>query len=108
MKCETTNVKALISNFSRLTFHVTTDDSRFIKPILLSNTYIKNMKRIIFIAIILMLSVSGFAQADTTKPNEPDTIKVGNFIIIKKDKKTNNYDTTKNFSTPQPFNQSTF
>lgn len=53
------------------------------------------MKRIIFIVIVLMLSVSGFAQTDTIKPNEPDTIKVGNFIIIKKDKKTNNNDTTK-------------
>ena len=41
-----------------------------------------------------MLAVSGFAQTDTTKPNQPDTIKVGNFIIIKKEKKTNSYDTT--------------
>jgi hypothetical protein len=53
------------------------------------------MKRIIFIATILILSVPGFSQTDTTKPNEPDTIKVGNFIIIKKDKKTNSYDTAK-------------
>ena len=41
-----------------------------------------------------MLAVSGFAQTDTTKPNQPDTIKVGNFIIIKKEKKSNSYDTT--------------
>src|SRR5215813_15397596 len=54
------------------------------------------MKRVIYTAAALVLAVSGFAQTDTTKPktNEPDTIKVGNFIIVKKDKKTNTYDTT--------------
>jgi hypothetical protein len=51
------------------------------------------MKSIITVAA-LMLAVSGFAQLDTTRPNQPDTIKVGNFIIIKKEKKTNNYDTS--------------
>ena len=51
------------------------------------------MKSIITVAA-LMLTVSGFAQSDTTRPNQPDTIKVGNFIIIKKEKKTNNYDTS--------------
>ena len=34
-----------------------------------------------------------FAQADTTKPNEPDTIKVGNFVIIKKNKSKTTADT---------------
>lgn len=52
------------------------------------------MKSVIYTIAAVMLAVSGFAQADTTKPNQPDTIKVGNFIIIKKEKKTNNYDTT--------------
>lgn len=51
------------------------------------------MKSIITVAA-LMLTVSGFAQSDTARPNQPDTIKVGNFIIIKKEKKTNNYDTS--------------
>ena len=52
------------------------------------------MKSVIFTLAALMLAVSGFAQSDTTRPNQPDTIKVGNFIIIKKEKKTNNYDTS--------------
>ena len=45
----------------------------------------KNMKRVIYTVAALMLTVSGFAQKDTTKPNEPDTIKVGNFVIVKKE-----------------------
>ena len=53
------------------------------------------MKSVINTAVALLLTVSGFAQKDTTKPKEPDTIKVGNFIIIKKDKKANSYDTSK-------------
>ena len=52
------------------------------------------MKSVIYTVAAVMLAVSGFAQTDTTKPNQPDTVKVGNFIIIKKEKKTNNYDTT--------------
>src|SRR5690349_17874682 len=52
------------------------------------------MKSVIYTVAAVLLAVSGFAQSDTTKPNQPDTIKVGNFIIVKKDKKTNNYDTT--------------
>jgi hypothetical protein len=52
------------------------------------------MKSVIYTIAALMLAVSGFAQTDTIKPNEPDTIKVGNFIIVKKDKKNNTYDTT--------------
>lgn len=53
------------------------------------------MKTVIFTIAALMLAATGFAQSDTSKPNQPDTIKVGNFIIIKKEKKTNtnNYDT---------------
>jgi len=53
------------------------------------------MKSVINTAVALLLTVLGFAQKDTTKPKEPDTIKVGNFIIIKKDKKANSYDTSK-------------
>jgi hypothetical protein len=44
------------------------------------------MKRVIYSAAFLLLSGGTFAQADTTKPHEPDTIRVGNFVIIKKDK----------------------
>lgn len=44
----------------------------------------------------LLLTASGFAQADTTKKNEPDTIKVGNFVIIKKNKDGNSADTSSN------------
>jgi hypothetical protein len=52
------------------------------------------MKSVIYTIAALLLTVSGFAQTDTTKPNQPDTIKAGNFIIIKKDKKTESHDTT--------------
>src|SRR4030095_4531714 len=52
------------------------------------------MKRVIYTVAALMLTVSGFAQKDTTKPSEPDTIKVGNFVIIKKNKSSNTYDTS--------------
>lgn len=52
------------------------------------------MKRVIYVAAALLLTVSGFAQKDSTRPNEPDTIKVGNFIIIKKNKSTHNSDTS--------------
>src|SRR5437870_1023009 len=44
------------------------------------------MKRVIYSAAFLLLTLSGFAQSDTTRPGEPDTIKVGNFIIVKKNK----------------------
>ena len=44
------------------------------------------MKRVIYSAAFLLLALSGFAQSDTTRPGEPDTVKVGNFIIIKKNK----------------------
>ena len=44
------------------------------------------MKRVIYSAAFFLLTLQGFAQSDTTRPNEPDTIKVGNFIIIKKNK----------------------
>ena len=52
------------------------------------------MKRVIFTTAVLLLAVSGFAQKDTTTPKEPDTIKVGNFIIVKKEKKSNAVDTS--------------
>jgi len=45
------------------------------------------MKQLAFaIMAILCLQIT-YAQSDTIPPNQPDTIKVGNFIIIKKDKK---------------------
>lgn len=40
--------------------------------------------KLAFLAAILLFSVSAFSQTDTTKKNMPDTIKVGNFVIIKK------------------------
>lgn len=41
-------------------------------------------------AILAMLCLQTTrAQSDTTVPNQPDTVKVGNFIIIKKNKKSN-------------------
>ncbi len=46
------------------------------------------MKRVIYSAAFLLLALSGFAQSDTTRPGEPDTVKVGNFIIVKKKGKT--------------------
>src|SRR5690349_21291239 len=52
------------------------------------------MKRVIYVVAALMLTVSGFAQTDTTKPPEPDTIKVGNFVIVKKNKSPNTADTS--------------
>ncbi|QEC67398.1 outer membrane beta-barrel protein [Panacibacter ginsenosidivorans] len=51
------------------------------------------MKSVIYTAAFLLLAFQSFAQADTTRPNEPDTIKVGNFIIIKKNKSKNAPDT---------------
>lgn len=42
------------------------------------------MKRIIYVLAVVLFSQPIFAQTDTLKQNEPDTIKVGNFIIIKK------------------------
>ncbi len=57
------------------------------------------MKSVIYTIAALMLVVSGFAQQDTTKPNEPDTIKVGNFVIIKKNKSSNTHDTSNQSNT---------
>ncbi len=47
------------------------------------------MKRALYALAVLLLTVPGFAQNDTTRSNEPDTIKVGNFVIIKKNKGSN-------------------
>jgi len=44
------------------------------------------MKRTLVAAIALLVAVSGFAQTDTTKSSS-DTVRVGNFIIVKKAKK---------------------
>ncbi len=44
------------------------------------------MKRIFTLSIILCTVLAGFAQKDTTgkKSDEPDTIKVGGMIIIRR------------------------
>ena len=41
------------------------------------------MKRLFTLALVLFIVMTGFAQADTTRKNEPDTIKVGGMIIIR-------------------------
>ena len=46
------------------------------------------MKRILVAVAILMATVEGFAQTDTTKNSKEDTVQVGNFVIIKKPKKS--------------------
>lgn len=44
------------------------------------------MKRITLLAVAIMAAVAGFAQKDTTKNKDADTIRIGNIIIIKKNK----------------------
>lgn len=54
------------------------------------------MKQLHLLAAMLLATIIGFSQADSTKKNNvPDTIKVGNFIIIKKNK-TGEVDSTYN------------
>jgi hypothetical protein len=54
------------------------------------------MKQFNVLAAMLLVTTIGFSQTDTTqKTDAPDTIKVGNFVIIKKNK-TNSQDTTYN------------
>lgn len=43
------------------------------------------MKRLLYVAAVFLIAGKGFAQTDTTHINS-DTVKVGNFIIIKKNK----------------------
>lgn len=73
------------------------------------------MKRLFTLALVLCLALTGFTQVDTTKKDQPDTIKVGGMIIIRNhdgkndgdnDKKDDNinigrrkYDKTSNVST---------
>lgn len=45
------------------------------------------MKQLAFAIVAILCLQTTYAQSDTIPPNQPDTIKVGNFIIIKKDKK---------------------
>ena len=56
------------------------------------------MKKLILIAAAAMLyACPTFSQADSTQKNQPDTIHVGNFIIIKKNRsRQQNTDTTYN------------
>ena len=58
------------------------------------------MKRVIYSAVFLLLASTGFAQTDTSRSNEPDTIKVGNFIIVKKNKSRSNSTSSTADSTP--------
>ncbi|MFL9482138.1 outer membrane beta-barrel protein [Chitinophagaceae bacterium LWZ2-11] len=51
------------------------------------------MKRLACITVALTAALTGFAQKDSTaKENVPDTIKVGNFVIIKQNKGGNKND----------------
>ncbi len=45
------------------------------------------MNRLFLSMAILLLSYTAFSQEDTTAKNKNDTVRVGNFIIIKKNKK---------------------
>lgn len=47
-------------------------------------------------AAAMLLACSGYAQQDTTGNNKPDTIHVGNFIIIKKNKNARNTNNNNN------------
>jgi hypothetical protein len=46
----------------------------------------KKMSRIILLISFVCLAVNGFSQKDSATKNQPDTIVVGKFIIIKKNK----------------------
>lgn len=51
------------------------------------------MKRILLSGITLLYAAISFAQSDTTRNNNGDTVRVGNFIIIRNNKDGNtNYD----------------
>ena len=56
------------------------------------------MKKLFTLALVLCLALAGFAQVDSTKKNEPDTIKVGGMIIIRNhgDKNESNEDKDNN------------
>ena len=58
------------------------------------------MKYFNLLAAMLLVTTISFSQSDTTKKNDvPDTIKVGNFVIIKKNKSGNTDSTFKNNKT---------
>jgi hypothetical protein len=50
------------------------------------------MKRTVLIATIMMVALNSFAQKDSTKSEKGDTVQVGNFVIIKKPKKSGETD----------------
>ncbi len=52
------------------------------------------MKRLLAGMVAVLLTLQGIAQTDTTKKEEPDTIHVGNFIIIQKNKGKSSYDSS--------------
>ena len=51
------------------------------------------MNRIVLAVTGILLTISGFAQTDTTNNDQGDTIHVGNFVIIKKNKGKSGNDT---------------
>jgi hypothetical protein len=51
------------------------------------------MKRLVIITAVLLITLTGFSQTDTTAKST-DTVKVGNFIIIKKNKSNTGPDIT--------------
>lgn len=56
------------------------------------------MNKFLLIAAALLYVQIGFAQTDSTKTNKPDTIRVGNFIIVKKNKQRNSEKDTANLN----------
>ncbi len=44
------------------------------------------MNRTVIVLAAMLLASAGYAQTDSTQNNEPDTIRVGNFVIVKKNK----------------------
>ncbi|WP_153798392.1 hypothetical protein [Foetidibacter luteolus] len=63
------------------------------------------MNKLLLIAAAMFFAHATLAQSDSTQKNEPDTIRVGNFIIVKKNKKkSRNDDTNYNSDTDSSFN----
>jgi len=62
------------------------------------------MNKFILIAAALLFAQMGFAQTDSTKSNNPDTIRVGNFIIVKKNKQRNSDTSSLNYDNGSSFN----
>ncbi|BAV09220.1 hypothetical protein FLA_5268 [Filimonas lacunae] len=56
------------------------------------------------LTVATLAVTSGYAQTDSTRQNTPDTIRVGNFIIVKKNKSQNQSDNTQEAKQDRSFN----